>query len=462
MSKLEHTFKSSWDSISLSEQEKVFSFSEGYKEFLGNKTEIACTSAIAAKAKANGFINFIDIIKTNKPLVAGDKIYAINRDKAIILFVIGTEPLEQGMHIVGSHIDAPRLDLKPFPLYEDSELAFLKTHYYGGIKKYQWTAIPLALHGVVYTKNGERVIIEIGEDINDPVFTITDLLPHLAKDQAQKKLGEAISGEGLNVLIGSMPLNSCEKNKIKNNILQLLQDKYAISEIDFTTAELEIVPAGPARDLGLDRSMVLGYGQDDRVCSYAALEAILNLGQPTKTAVTMFMDKEEVGSQGNTGSESAFFEYVLAELLELNSRSSYLNVRRALTNTKVLSADVGAAFDPNYADVYEKQNSAFLGKGILIAKYTGARGKAGCNDANAEFLAMITKIFNEANVDWQIGELGKVDQGGGGTIAYILANAGADVVDCGTPILSMHAPYEVSSKIDIYTSYNAYKAFLEI
>lgn len=457
---LSYSFESAWNNMDDGETAQTIQFSETYKDFLDNKTERACAAEIVKQAQENGFVSLESQIEKGEKLQAGQKVYALNRDKSVILFVIGSEPIEKGMHIVGSHIDAPRLDLKPFPLYEDSDMAFLKTHYYGGIKKYQWTTIPLAMHGVIFTSKGEKISINIGEDPSDPIFTITDLLPHLGKDLNQKKLGEAITGEALNILVGSIPLEYCDKEAVKMNVLKLLHEKYGINESDFTSAEIEVVPAGKARDLGLDCSMVHGYGQDDRVCTYAGLKAILEIETPTKTAVGMFMDKEEVGSQGNTGSESAYFEHCLAELIELQDKASILSIRRALANTQVLSADVGAAFDPTYPQAYEKQNSAHLGHGVLISKYTGARGKSGCNDANAEFLSEVMRTFTEADVTWQIGELGKVDQGGGGTIAYILANAGADVVDCGTPLLSMHAPYEIASKADIYMTYKAYKAFL--
>ncbi len=458
--------KNAWENIDNDETKKVFEFAEGYKQFLDlAKTERECTSYMEAKAIQNGFKNIEDVIASGDKLCCGDKIYANNRDKSIILFVIGQEDIEQGMHIVGGHIDSPRIDLKPRPLYEDSDMAWFKTHYYGGIKKYQWVTMPLSLHGVVVKKTGELLDITIGENDDEPVFMITDLLPHLGKDQAVKKMSDAITGEGLNILIGSIPIDAKdekdEKEKVKLNIMKILYDKYGIVESDFESAELEIVPSGKARDLGLDRSMISAYGHDDRVCSYAGFEAMLNIQNPIKTAVGMFMDKEEVGSQGNTGSESAYFEHMVAELINLQADNySELLVRRALSNTQVLSADVNAAFDPNYGEVYDRKNSGYLGKGLQLVKYTGARGKSGASDANAEFVAKVRKIFDDEGVIWQSGELGKVDQGGGGTIAYILANAGADVVDCGVPVLSMHAPYEVVSKIDLYMAFKGYHAFL--
>ncbi|WP_420829634.1 aminopeptidase [Crassaminicella indica] len=461
---LSFEFKNGWEQIDQAQQKEVFKLSEEYKTFLDKgKTERECVDEIIKQAEKNGYKNIEDFIDGKEVLKAGAKIYTNNKGKAVALFIIGEQALEKGMHIVGGHIDSPRLDLKPFPLYEDGGLALLKTHYYGGIKKYQWTTIPLALHGVVINKNGEKINIVIGEDDNDPVFFITDLLPHLAKKQNEKKLNEGISGEGLNILIGSIPCDDAEiKERVKYNILKLLNEKYGIEEEDFLTAEIEIVPASKAKDVGLDRSLVGAYGQDDRVCSYTAMKAIFDIKQPKKTAAVLLVDKEEIGSMGNTGMQSRFFENAVAELVAIQNKDfNYLKVRRALANSKVLSADVGAAFDPNFPDVLDKRNAAFIGKGVLVSKYTGARGKSGCNDANAEFLGELRKIFRNDHVLWQIGELGKVDQGGGGTIAYILANYGAEVVDCGVPILSMHAPIEIASKMDIYMAYKAYKAFLK-
>jgi aspartyl aminopeptidase len=462
---LSFEFKNGWGEIKEEEKKEVYALSETYKNFLDQgKTERECAEEIIKQAKNNGYKNIENFIDGKEEIVLGTKIYANNKGKAVALFVVGEEPIEKGMHIVGAHIDAPRLDLKPFPLYEDGGLALLKTHYYGGIKKYQWTAIPLALHGVVINKKGEKIRIVIGEDEKDPVFFITDLLPHLAKNQNEKKLNEGIDGEGLNILLGSIPYEDKEiKEKVKYNILKLLHDKYGIEEEDFLTAEIEVVPASKAKDVGLDKSLVGSYGQDDRVCSYTAMKAIFDIENPKKTAVTLLVDKEEIGSMGNTGMQSRFFENVVAELVNLQSKDfNYLKVRRALANSKVLSADVGAGFDPNFPDVLDKRNAAFIGKGLLLSKYTGARGKSGSNDANAEFLGILRKIFNEDEVIWQIGELGKVDQGGGGTIAYILANYGAEVVDCGVPLLSMHAPMEIASKMDIYMAYKGYKAFLKV
>ncbi|TCO79354.1 aminopeptidase [Marinisporobacter balticus] len=457
-------FKNGWEKINELENKEVFQFNEGYKCFLNNgKTERACVKEIIIQAQANGYKDMEDFINGKEVLKEGDKIYVNNKGKGVALFIIGEEPIEQGMHIIGAHIDSPRLDLKPYPLYEDGGLALLKTHYYGGIKKYQWTAIPLAIHGILINKNGEKINIVVGEEDTDPVFFITDLLPHLSKNQNEKKMSEGITGEGLNVLVGSMPYEDKEtKERVKYNILKLLNDKYGIEEQDFLTAEIEIVPAGKAKDVGFDKSLIGSYGQDDRVCSYTAMKAIFEIDKPKKTAVALLVDKEEIGSMGNTGMQSRFFENVVAELVALQSEDlNFLKVRRALANSKVLSADVGAGFDPNFPDVLDKRNAAYIGKGILVSKYTGSRGKSGSNDANAEYLAQIRKIFNENDILWQIGELGKVDQGGGGTIAYILANYGAEVVDCGVPLLNMHAPMEIASKIDIYMAYKGYKAFLE-
>lgn len=457
-----HTFKNVWENADEAQTKEIFSLNDEYKKFLDRgKTERECARDIVKMAQENGYVSVESVIEAGQKIEPGMKIYALNRDKSIILFVVGKEPIEKGMRIVGGHIDSPRLDLKPFPLYEDSGIAMFKTHYYGGVRKYQWASIPLAMHGVVMNKNGEKINICIGEDADDPVLFITDLLPHLAKDQNQKKLGEAITGEGLNLLVGTIPASDEEKDKVKMNVMRLLNEKYGIEEIDFTSAELEIVPAGKARDVGFDRSMISAYGHDDRVCSFAGVKAILETENPTYTAVGMFMDKEEVGSMGNTGSESRYFENMVAELIALQAdQYSDLLVRRSLSATKVLSADVCAAFDPNYPEVSDKRNTSFIGNGVQITKYTGARGKAGCNDANAEFVSEVRNLFDENGIVWQIGELGKVDQGGGGTIAYILANAGAEVVDCGTPMLSMHAPYEIVSKADVYMTYKAYKAFM--
>lgn len=459
---LTHKWRNIWESVNEDEREKIFGISEEYKSFLDKgKTEREAVKEIIRLATENGYISLEEIIEKGIKPTPGMKIYANNKDKSIVLLVIGKEKLEKGMHIIGSHVDAPRIDLKQFPLYEDESLALLKTHYYGGIKKYQWVTLPLALHGVIINEKGEKIDVVIGEDEKDPVFFITDLLPHLAKDQMEKKMSEGITGEGLNILIGSIPYKDEDINeKVKLNILKILNEKYGIKEEDFTTAEFQVVPAGKSKDVGLDRSMVGGYGQDDRVCAFTSLRAILDVDNPNKTAVALFVDKEEIGSVGNTSMESKFFENVVSELINLTEESySELTVKRALANSSVLSADTVGAFDPNYPEVMDKKNSPYIGKGIVLVKYTGSRGKGGCNDANSEYIAKIRKIFNDNNVVWQMGELGKVDQGGGGTIAYILANYGMDVVDCGVCLLSVHAPYEIASKADVYMAYKGYKAF---
>ena len=461
--------KISWLSLSNDVLEDVTSYNEEYKDFLTKaKTERLAVKEIIRIAEANGFKDLEEAIKNGTKVKKGDKLYLNNKEKSVLLFVMGEKKLEEGLRIVGAHIDSPRLDLKPNPLYEASELSFLKTHYYGGVKKYQWTTIPLALHGVVYTKDLKRVDISIGEDDDDPVFTITDLLIHLSREQMQKKLAEGILGEQLNVLMGSIPLaddddddKKDKSNRVKANVMRIISEKYGIEEDDFKVAEIEVVPAGKARDLGIDRSMIFSYGQDDRVCAFAGLKAILDMKQGEHTALAMFMDKEEVGSQGNTGMASYVLENALHELAALEGEYSALTVRRCLKNSWVLSSDVTAAYDPNFDSVYEKNNTAVLGGGIAVAKYTGSGGKGGCNDANAEFLRDVRDIFDKAGVAWQTGELGRVDAGGGGTIAYLLSKYGAEVVDCGTAVLNMHAPNEVTSKFDTYMSYKAYKAFFE-
>ncbi|AFS78000.1 aminopeptidase M18 family [Gottschalkia acidurici 9a] len=460
--KLTHKWRNVWEELEDSQLDIVKNMGEEYKIFLDKgKTEREVVSNIVKMAEENGYVSLESIIKKKIKVVPGTKIYANNKDKSVAMFIIGKEKIEDGMNIIASHVDSPRIDLKQFPLYEQDGLGLLKTHYYGGVKKYQWVTLPLSLHGVVIKSNGEKIHITIGEDEKDPVFFITDLLPHLAKDQMEKKMGEGITGEGLNILFGSIPYNDSEiSEKVKLNILNILNEKYGIMEQDFTTAEFEIVPAGKARDVGIDRSMIGGYGQDDRVCVYTSLKSMLDTSTPNRTAVALFSDKEEVGSLGNTGMESRFFENAVAEIINLTEESyNELKLKRALANSKVLSADTVGAFDPNYPDVLDKRNSPFLGKGICLVKYTGARGKSSTNDANSEYISEIRKIFNNNNIIWQMGELGKVDQGGGGTIAYILANYGAEVVDCGVSLLSVHGPFEISSKADIYMTYEGYKAF---
>lgn len=448
-----------WKNISEESKEKIFKFSDEYIYFLNKvKTEREAVHFVEKMLKENGFCNICE----KETLTQGDKVYYINHDKSMYIAVVGNKPLEEGINVLGAHIDSPRLDLKPNPLYEDNGFAYLKTHYYGGIKKYQWTTIPLAIHGVIVKSNGEKVEIAIGEDENDPIFTITDLLPHLAQDQMDKKLKDGINGEDLNLLVGSIPEEDKEiSEKVKLNILMLLNEKYDMKEIDFVSSELEIVPAFRARSLGFDRSMVAAYGQDDRVCAYTSVRAILDVQNPDKTAVCILSDKEEIGSVGNTGMESHVFDYFVSELLNKKNENKPNALEKVFCNSKMLSADVDAGLDPIYASVSEKNNAAQIGHGIGLNKYTGARGKSGASDANAEYVAEVRKIFEEANVPYQVSELGKVDVGGGGTIAYILANKGMDVIDCGVPVLSMHAPYEVTSKFDVYCAYKGYNAFVK-
>ena len=455
--------ENAWEKYTEKQKKEVFAFSDEYKKFMSRcKTERECVKESIRIAEANGFRNLDTIIKNNETLNPGDKVYAINMEKALALFVIGARPMEDGLKILGAHIDSPRLDLKQNPLYEDTSLAFFDTHYYGGIKKYQWVTLPLAIHGVVVKKNGARVSVVIGEDEDDPVVGISDLLVHLSQTQLEKKGNKVVEGEDLNVLIGSIPLNGKdkEKEKVKNNILKLLDEKYGIDEEDFKSAELEIVPAGKARDYGIDRSMIMAYGQDDRVCAYTSLMAMMDIKDVDRTCVCLLVDKEEIGSVGATGMQSRFFENTVAEVMDRKGEYSELKLRRVLKNSKMLSSDVSAAYDPNYPSVMEKKNAAYFGHGIVFNKYTGARGKSGCNDANAEYIAELRDILDKDNISFQTAELGKVDQGGGGTIAYILASYNMEVIDCGVALHNMHAPYEVSSKADIFETYKAYKAFL--
>ena len=459
--RLKYEAKNAWEfERENNKLDDVMNYSKGYMHFLDvGKTERTSAREIVRMAKENGYIS-IDEAMNNGKVNPGDKIYAVNKDKAVALFIMGKNKLENGMKIIGGHIDSPRIDLKPHPLYQEANLGFFKTHYYGGIKKYQWVTIPLAMYGVVILRDGSKVEINIGDEENDPVFCVTDLLPHLAAKQRQKTLEKGIEGEDLNLLIGSIPDEDQEKDKVKMNILNLLNSKYNLVEEDFISAEIEIVPAGKAKNLGFDSSMILSYGHDDRVCSFAGVKAILETENPEYTASILCADKEETGSNGNTGMHSRFYENTVAELINMQTDYSDLKIRRAFSNSKVLSADVNAGYDPNYSSVYEKNNSCHIGYGVCISKYTGARGKSGTSDANAEFVGEIRSIFNEANVVWQSGELGKVDEGGGGTIAYILANYDAQVLDCGVGVLSMHAPYEIISKADIFEMYRGYKAFL--
>lgn len=448
------------------DRQKVMDFAEDYRKFLsGGKTERECTSFFAEEAEKAGFKNLDDIIAADGKVKAGDKVYRTNRGKNIALFVIGEEPLSKGMNILGAHIDSPRMDLKQVPLYEDTEMAFLDTHYYGGIKKYQWVALPLALHGVVAKKDGSVVNVCVGEDPKDPVVGVSDLLIHLAQDQMKKTGAKVVEGEDLNVMIGTIPLEEIagdkdKKDTVKKNILNILKEKYDIEEDDFLSAEIVVLPAGPARDYGLDRSCIMGYGQDDKVCAYPSFRAIVDTKPGKRTYACLLVDKEEIGSVGATGMESKFFANTVAELLHAEGDDSPLSIMRAMQYSKALSSDVSAAFDPNYPDVMEKKNSCYFGKGLVINKYTGSRGKSGSNDATAEYMADIRRIFDDADVEFQTAELGKVDQGGGGTIAYILGNWDMSVIDSGVAVLNMHAPWEITSKVDIYEAYRGYKAFL--
>ncbi len=430
-------------------------FCEGYKKFLDAcKTEREAAAYVTALAEKEGYVPFD--AKANYK--AGDKVYYLNRSKSLILCTFGTESLENGVKIVASHIDSPRLDLKPNPLYEDSELALFKTHYYGGIKKYQWTAIPLSLHGVIYRRDGECITVSIGEDEGDPQFVVTDLLPHLDKNQASKPMAEAIAGENLNILVGSRPFgNDKGSEMVKLNIMKLLNEKYGITEADFLSAELEIVPAFKARDIGFDRSMIGSYGHDDRVCAYPSVMAEIAVKNPKYTTVTVITDKEETGSDGNTGLQSAYLKHFIADIAKMQG----LCGRDVIRKSECLSADVNAGFDPTYPSVHDKLNAAFINKGIVVTKYTGSRGKGGTSDANAEFMLKVRNLFDNGKVAWQTGELGKVDEGGGGTVAKYVANLGVEVVDVGVPVLSMHAPFEIVSKLDVYMAFKGFRAFLE-
>ena len=455
--KLFNPKQNGWKGISQEEKQNIFNFCDGYINFLNNgKTEREIIKESKRMADERGFKD----INEYENLKPGDKVYYINRGKSMYLAVIGSETIENGINIIGAHADSPRLDLKPNPLYEDGGFAYLKTHYYGGIKKYQWTTIPLAIHGVIVKANGEKIDVCIGEDEQDPIFTITDLLPHLAQEQMEKKLKEGVTGESLNLLIGSIPFDSEDINeKVKLNILNILNQKYGITELDLLSSEIELVPAFKARSMGLDSSMVAAYGQDDKICVYTSLTALMEINNPNKTAVCIIADKEEIGSMGNTGMESHMFDFFVSELLNKSGINRPNLLDKVFCFSKMLSSDVDAGFDPIYASVSEKNNASYLGRGIGLNKYTGARGKSGASDANAEFVAYVRNLFEKNNIRFQVAELGRVDLGGGGTIAYILANKGMDVIDCGVPVLSMHAPYEVTSKFDVYEAHKGYKAF---
>ena len=461
-------YKTAWKKYSAADLEALEALNAGYKAFLDNgKTERECVDEAVKMAEAAGYIPLETALKARRRLGAGDKIYAVCMNKALALFQLGEEPLEAGMNILGAHIDSPRVDIKQNPLYENEGQAYLDTHYYGGIKKYQWVAQPMAIHGALVKKDGTCVNVVIGEDESDPVLVFSDLLIHLAGNQMDKKAATVITGEGLDLLVGNRPLDESklekdQKEAVKANVLYLLKEKYGMEEADFLSAELEIVPAGKARDCGLDRSMILAYGQDDRVCAYTSLWAMLQEDKPLKkTSCCLLVDKEEIGSVGATGMQAHFFENVVAELIAATQGESFLATRRCLQNSSMLSSDVSAGYDPLYPDAFEKRSSAFLSRGMTFNKFTGSRGKGGSNDANAEYCARIRAIMDEADVSYQFCELGKVDVGGGGTIAYIMAKYGMDVIDSGVALLSMHAPYEVSSKADVYEAYKGYRAFLK-
>ncbi len=455
--------KNAWKTYDPATLIRLEKLSAQYRAYLDvGKTERECAAETVRLAALSGYRDLAALVASNTTLTPGDKVYSVCMDKAVLLFHLGKQPLENGMNIVGAHIDSPRMDLKQNPLYEDGDLAFLDTHYYGGIKKYQWVAIPLALHGVVAKKDGTLVRIVVGEDETDPVFSISDLLIHLSAEQLEKKASVAIEGEALNVIVGGKPLADEEKDAVTRGILGILKEKYAIEEEDFLSAEIEVVPAGKARDLGFDRSMILGYGHDDRVCAFAAIDALFAVeGVPERTCCCILSDKEEIGSVGATGMQARYFENAVAELMNLTGAYTELALRRGLANCRMLSCDVSAGYDPNFAAAFEKKNSAYLGRGVCFNKYTGSRGKSGSNDANAEFIARLRTIMDEGGVNFQTAELGKVDQGGGGTIAYICALYGMEVIDSGVAVLSMHAPWEIISKADLYEASKAYLAFMQ-
>lgn len=455
-----------WNHYSEEEKKKVFEFAEEYRKFISAcKTERECVRTFVGRAEAAGYLDIKKVIAEGIKLESGARVYADNNGKALAMFIVGKKPMEEGMRILGAHVDSPRMDLKQNPFYEDTGLAMLDTHYYGGVKKYQWVTLPLALHGVVAKKDGSVVEVNIGDKPGDPVFGVSDLLIHLAGEQMEKKAAKVIEGENLDLLIGSIPLAGEEKENakdtVKENILGILKEEYGIEEEDFLSAEIEVVPAGEARDYGLDRSMIMGYGHDDRVCAYPSFEAMLAKNEtPEYTSVCLLVDKEEIGSVGATGMQSRFFENMTAEVMAAAGQYTELALRRALQNSHVLSSDVSAAFDPNYPSVMDKKNAAYFGKGMVFNKYTGSRGKSGSNDASAEYVGKLRAVMDDGNVFYQTAELGKVDQGGGGTIAYILANYGMQVIDSGVAVLNMHAPWEIISKADLYEAYKGYVAFL--
>ena len=454
--------KNAWTTYDEKQLTKLEKLCKNYIKFLDQgKTERECVKQIVKLAQEHGYVELTEVTKSGKPLKAGDKVYSVCMDKTVAMFQIGKKKLEKGMNILGAHIDSPRMDVKQNPLYESEDFAYLDTHYYGGIKKYQWVTLPLALHGVIVKKDGSIETVNIGEDKSDPVFCVTDLLIHLAGEQMEKKANKVIEGENLDILVGSKPLKGEEKDAVKAGILAILKDKYGMDEEDFMSAEIEVVPAGRAREAGLDKSMIMSYGQDDRVCAYTSLAAMLEIENPDKTTCCLLTDKEEIGSVGATGMQSRFFENSVAELMDAMGDFSELLLRRCLANSSMLSSDVNAAYDPLFASAFEKNNASYCGRGVVFSKFTGSRGKSGSNDANAEYIARIRNMMDKNDVCFQTAELGKVDVGGGGTIAYILSLYGMEVIDCGVAVLNMHAPWEITSKADIYEAYKCYKVFLK-
>ncbi len=454
--------KSIWEKYGQEDMNRLDKLCKKYMQFLSDcKTERECTEEVVRQAKEAGYRNLDEVVRDGRSLKEGDKVFSVCMNKAVAMFCIGKRPLEEGMNILGAHIDSPRLDIKQNPLYENGDLAYLDTHYYGGIKKYQWVTLPLAIHGVVVKKDRTVLTVNIGEKADDPVFCVSDLLIHLAGEQMDKKASKVVEGENLDILVGSYPLKDKEKDAVKANVLALLKEKYRMEEDDFVSAELEVVPAGAARELGFDRSMIISYGQDDRVCAYTSLDAMLEMDAPERTSCCLLVDKEEIGSVGATGMQSRFFENTVAELMGCVGCYSELKLRRCLKNSRMLSSDVNAGFDPLYEASFDKRNASYCGHGVVFSKFTGSRGKSGSNDANAEYLAALRKIMDENHVYYQTAELGKVDIGGGGTIAYILSLYGMEVIDCGVAVLSMHAPWEVTSKADVYETQKCYVAFLK-
>lgn len=453
--------KNAWKTYTEEDISGLERLNASYRKFLSDcKTERECTKEIIRRAEEAGYIDLDTCINEGKTIKSGDKLYAVNMNKSVALFNMGKRPISEGMNIIGAHIDSPRLDVKQNPLYEEGGMAYLDTHYYGGIKKYQWTALPLAIHGVIVKKDGTCVEVCVGEEDDDPVFCITDLLIHLSSKQMEKTGAKVIEGEQLDVVVGSIPLSDSEKNCVKENVLNILKKEYDIEEEDFVSAELEVVPAGKARELGFDRGMIMSYGQDDRVCAFTSLEAQLNVGNPERTTCCLLVDKEEIGSVGATGMRSHFFENTVSEIINLMEEYSELKVRRCLKNSYMLSTDVNAGYDPMFAEVFDSKNASYCGNGVVFSKYTGSRGKSGSNDANAEYIAKIRNVMDNNNVVYQTAELGKVDAGGGGTIAYILSLYGMEVIDCGVAVLNMHAPWEIVSKADVYETEKCYRAFL--